>query len=74
MAVKGASFSVTLRPSFLSRLCGGEETSVTAIETETFLSRLCGGEGDSDLAFSHQRFLSRLCGGEEIVPAVCSMF
>ena len=64
MAVKkdGEMYAILL--DFLSRLCGGEETSIQGQAHGLFLSRLCGGEARNLPIAKPTHFLSRLCGGE----------
>ena len=50
--------------TFLSRLCGGQQISITVPYASAFLSRLCGGQLEACRRAAGNTFLSRLCGGQ----------
>ena len=64
MAVKINGLVAVVGSVFLSRLCGGEDKSISIWKRQVFLSRLCGGEAFLDEMRMFPNFLSRLCGGE----------
>ena len=52
--------------SFLSDLCGREETGLQGFIPQVFLSDLCGREDDHAIDSSDFGFLSDLCGREDV--------
>ena len=55
--------------TFLSHLCGGEDTETIGFRLTNFLSHLCGGEAPYIVSPPGSLFLSHLCGGEVGQPS-----